>query len=514
MSDLIIDSTLNNKRIAKNTLFLYIRMILVMGVTLFTSRLVLYALGEENYGIYNVVGCIVAMFGFFSSTLTSTCQRYFSYYIGKEDNEGLERIFKLNMTTFLLFAAIVLILAETVGLWFVNEKLNIPNEKMFSMNCVYQCTIVGLFCSVILVPYSALIIAHERMSAFAYISIVEVFLKLILVVVLQYIPSDKLVLYALSVLFTNISIVLYYYYYCHKCFNESKYKFYWDKKEFKDVLSYSGWHLIGALSVMIRNQGVNVLLNTFFNPIVNAGRAIAFQISHAVDSLSNNFFVAVKPQIYKYYAQSNFADLYSLLITSTKVCFYLILIIAVPVIVNTESILAFWLKDVPVYAVLFTQLSLINAIADSINGPAIAAALATTKIKWFEIITGGLMILNLPLSYIVLRLGACPESTVLISIALSVLTIVVRAFILEDLIGLSKNEYLVKTCAPLIIVTFISIITSFLLSSYISNLLIDVVVTTIYSFMVSSLLFYYISLNKSERRMIYEYMKFFKTVVR
>jgi hypothetical protein len=186
----------------------------------------------------------------------------------------------------------------------------------------------------------------------------------------------------------------------------------------------------------------------------------------------------------------------------------------VPVIVNTESILAFWLKDVPVYAVLFTQLSLINAIADSINGPAIAAALATTKIKWFEIITGGLMILNLPLSYIVLRLGACPESTALISIALSVLTIVIRAFILENLIGLSKNEYLFKTCAPLIIVTFISIITSFLLSSYISNQIIDVVVTTIYSFIVSSLLFYYISLNKSERRMIYEYMKFFKTVVR
>jgi len=489
----------NNKRIAKNTMMLYIRMILVMGITLFTSRIILDALGEENYGIYNVVGGVVAMFGFFSSTLASSCQRYFSYYIGKNDREELSNVFRLNMSVFLLLALIILLIAETLGLWFINAKLNIEESRIFAMNCVYQCSLLSFFFSIVLVPYNALIISYEKMSAFAYISIVEVMLKLLLAILLTYLLYDKLILYAVMMLFCQVVITLYYYIYCRRNIQESQYTFYWEKNKFKEILSYSGWHLIGALSVIVKNQGVNILINTFYNPIVNAGRAIAFQVTTATDSLSNNFFVAAKPQIYKYYAQRNYKELHNLILRSSKVCFLLILIIAVPLLINTNAVLSLWLKNVPSYAVLFTQLALINAIIDSMNGPAIASALATANIKKFEIITGTLMILNLPVSYIVLRLGAIPEMTIVVSIIISLITIVVRAFILKELIHLSVMEYIQKTFLPLIFVSILSGIFSYFISTLFGDNLYDIIVTSVISVCLILILFYLVCLSKSEK---------------
>jgi len=496
----------NNKRIAKNTMMLYIRMILVMGITLFTSRIILDALGEENYGIYNVVGGVVAMFGFFSSTLASSCQRYFSYYIGKNDREELSNVFRLNMSVFLLLALIILLIAETLGLWFINAKLNIEESRIFAMNCVYQCSLLSFFFSIVLVPYNALIISYEKMSAFAYISIVEVMLKLLLAILLTYLLYDKLILYAVMMLFCQVVITLYYYIYCRRNIQESQYTFYWEKNKFKEILSYSGWHLIGALSVIVKNQGVNILINTFYNPIVNAGRAIAFQVTTATDSLSNNFFVAAKPQIYKYYAQRNYKELHNLILRSSKVCFLLILIIAVPLLINTNAVLSLWLKNVPSYAVLFTQLALINAIIDSMNGPAIASALATANIKKFEIITGTLMILNLPVSYIVLRLGAIPEMTIVVSIIISLITIVVRAFILKELIHLSVMEYIQKTFLPLIFVSILSGIFSYFISTLFGDNLYDIIVTSVISVCLILILFYLVCLSKSEKVVISNYV--------
>jgi len=496
----------NNKRIAKNTMMLYIRMILVMGITLFTSRIILDALGEENYGIYNVVGGVVAMFGFFSSTLASSCQRYFSYYIGKNDREELSNVFRLNMSVFLLLALIILLIAETLGLWFINAKLNIEESRIFAMNCVYQCSLLSFFFSIVLVPYNALIISYEKMSAFAYISIVEVMLKLLLAILLTYLLYDKLILYAVMMLFCQVVITLYYYIYCRRNIQESQYTFYWEKNKFKEILSYSGWHLIGALSVIVKNQGVNILINTFYNPIVNAGRAIAFQVTTATDSLSNNFFVAAKPQIYKYYAQRNYKELHNLILRSSKVCFLLILIIAVPLLINTNAVLSLWLKNVPSYAVLFTQLALINAIIDSMNGPAIASALATANIKKFEIITGTLMILNLPVSYIVLRLGAIPEMTIVVSIIISLIMIVVRAFILKELIHLSVMEYIQKTFLPLIFVSILSGIFSYFISTLFGDNLYDIIVTSVISVCLILILFYLVCLSKSEKVVISNYV--------
>ena len=492
----------NNKRIAKNTVFLYIRMLLIMIVTFYTSRIVLDVLGEEDYGIYGVVGSIVAMFGFFSSTLSATCQRYFSYELGRGNIAELVKMFKLNMSVFIVFSLIVFVFAETVGLWFVNTHLTIPHERMPAMNWVFQCAIITFIAHIAIVPYKALIIAYEKMSAFAYISILEVMLSLLAVCSLYFFGSDKLILYGVLLCLNNIAITYGYYYYCKKNFKECRYSFYWDKNRIREVVSYSGWHILGSLSVMVKNQGVNILLNMFFNPVVNAARALAFQIMVGVDSLGNNFFMAVKPQIYKLYACRDMKGLNDLIIRSSKMCFFLIFIIALPVILNTEDILSIWLKEVPDNTILFTKLVLINAIIDSINGPAIAAALSTAKIKKFEIITGGLMILNLPIAYAALSLGAAPEIAFYISIAIAILTIVIRAYILRTLVELSVYEYLIRMCIPLSLVAGVCFVLGSLCSFDFSEPLVRVIVSGFISLCITVVLFYALGLNKSERTLL------------
>lgn len=489
----------NNKRIAKNTVFLYIRMLLIMIVTFYTSRIVLDVLGEEDYGIYNVVGGVVAMFGFFSSTLSATCQRYFSYELGRGNIAELVKIFKLNMSVFIVFSLIVFVFAETIGLWFVNTHLTIPHERMPAMNWVYQCAIITFIAHIATVPYKALIVAYEKMSAFAYISIIEVMLSLLAVFSLFFFGSDKLILYGVLLCINNIVITYGYYYYCKKNFKECRYSFYWDKNKAREVIAYSGWHILGSLSVMVKTQGINILLNMFFNPVVNAARALAVQIMVGVDSLGNNFFMAVKPQIYKLYASKDMKGLNDLIIRSSKMCFFLIYIIALPVILNTEDILSIWLKKVPDNTILFTKLVLINAIIDSINGPAIAAALSTAKIKKFEIITGGLMILNLPIVYIALSWGAAPEIAFYISIAIAILTIVIRAYILRTLVELSVYEYLIRMCIPLSFVGGVCFVLSSLCSIDFSEPLVRVIVSSFISLCLTIILFYVIGLSKSER---------------
>lgn len=496
----------NNKLLVKNTMFLYLRMVLIMFITLFTSRIVLRALGEEGYGIYSVVGGVVAMFSFFTGTLASTSQRYFSYYVGNNKEEELVQSFRLNVTFFLILGFFIFILAETFGLWFINTKLNIPDERVQAMNIVYQCSIISFLFAIILIPYNALIISYERMSAFAYISIFEVLLKLGLTILLLYIDIDKLILYSILMLFSQILTTLCYYLYCSWNFKKVSYTFYWNKAKIIDIMSYSGWHIIGTLSVMIRNQGVNILLNTFFNPIVNAGRTIGFQVTTAIDSLSNNFFLAAKPQIYKYYALGKIAELHKLMMRSSKICVFLITIIAIPVMINTEYLLSLWLVDVPTYAIIFTQLSIINGVIDSTNGPAIAAALATARIKWFEIITGGIMILNLPISFILLKICSYPEVSVFVSIFLSLLTILIRAFILERLVSLPFKKYVFNTCFLSLIVSVIIYVLVYILSIPIKDSLIKLIISVFLSILLCIILFFIIVLDKDEKEEIKTYI--------
>ena len=436
-------STINNKRIAKNTLFLYFRMIVVMAIGLYTVRAILDLLGVVDYGIYNVVGGVVSMFAFLNGTLTTSSQRYFSIELAKGNIKRLNQWFCLNITAFSIFILVFLVVAETIGLWFVNERMTIPEERMFAANVVYQLSIVSFCINFTSLPYNALIVAHEKMSAFAYISIVEALLKLVIVCVLSITTWDRLIVYGVLMLLTACGITSSYIIYNRIHFKESKYRPYWNGKEVRELISFSGWHFLGTFSVMVRSQGINILINLFFNPAVNAARAVSFQVYHAIAQLSNNFFTAVKPQIYKSYATGDRNGLFKLIIRSTTMCTFLVSIVIFPILANTPYILDQWLKSTPEYTIVFTQLILINGLIDSTNGPTIAAALATGKIKRYQQIVATLVCMNLPISYVALKFGASPTITVEISIALSLVTTFVRAYLLRSMIGFPFSRYLV-----------------------------------------------------------------------
>ena len=418
-------------------------MIVIMAIGLYTVRAILHQLGVVDYGIYNVVGGVVTMFSFINSTLTTSSQRYFSIELAKGDKVRLNQWFCLNITTFSIFIIAFLVIAETIGLWFVNTQMVIPPERLFAANVVYQFSIISFCVHFFNVPYNALIIAHERMSAFAYISIIEAFLKLVIVFLLIISPWDKLIVYGFLMLLVSCGITFSYIIYNLRHFEEAKFHPYWNKQEIKELLGFSGWHFFGTFSMVVRSQGINILLNLFFNPAINAARAVAFQISHAVNQLSSNFFVAVKPQIYKSYASGDLAGLHKLVMRSTIMCSLLVSILVYPVLSNTQYILGIWLHEVPEYAIIFTQLVLINALIDSTNGPTIAPALATGKIRKYQEVVAMLIFMNLPISYVALKLGAEPTITMQVSICLSFVTAFARAYMLRSMIGFPFGRYVI-----------------------------------------------------------------------
>lgn len=497
-------SAIDNKRIAKNTLFLYIRMIVVMGVGLYTVRAILHQLGVVDYGIYNVVGGIVSMFSFINGTLATSSQRYFSIELAKKDYKRLNQWFCLNITVFSLFILVFIIVAETIGLWFVNYKMTIPEERIFAANVVYQLSIVSFCIHFFNVPYNALIIAHERMSAFAYISIIEAFLKLGVVYLLTIANWDKLIVYSILMCLLSCGITSSYIIYNRKHFKESKFHPYWNKTEFLELFGFSGWHFFGTFSMVIRSQGINILLNLFFNPAINAARAIAYQIYHAISQLSNNFFMAVKPQIYKSYANKEFEELYKLIMRSTLMCSFLVSILVFPILANTSFILNLWLKEVPEYAIIFTQLVLVNGLVDATNGPTFAAALATGKIRRFYEIVATLFFLNLPISYVALKLGAEPYVTMIVSICVSFITSLVRAYLLRSMIGLPFCRYLIlfiKLTLSTILIWFILNITTnniFIANSFVSFIIISSIAVLLV--MVS----YIVIMGKEDRKAVYK----------
>lgn len=498
--------TSNNKRIAKNTAFLYVRMLLVMFVSLFTSRVVLQALGVEDYGIYNVVGGVVSMLAFLNGTLSSTCQRYFSYELGRNNREALARLFRQHLTLLLFFVLCILFLAETVGLWFINSYLKIPEGKKLAMNWVYQFSLLTFVVSCITIPYHALLISRERMSAFALLSMVEAFLKLVIAFLLVLADSDRLILYAGFVCLSSLITTFIYYFYCRR-FPESRYFYDWKSTQAKELISYSGWHLVGSLAVVVREQGVNILLNIFFTPVVNAARAVAYQVSGAVNGLTRNFLMAVKPQIYKLYGADELRQMHLLIARSSKMGFILVALCAFPVLLNTDILLCLWLGQLPANAVLFTQIVLVNSLIQSIDVPSIAAALATGRIKTFEMVTGGLMMLNLPFSYLLLTYGYHPESTLYVSVVLSYVTVIVRAYLLEKLIDYKMADYIRQVILPLTLVGLLVVIPAWIVGIRIDFWLLHLITTTAIFILTLVIMSYFVILNPEERKIAREYSK-------
>ncbi len=494
----------NNKRIAKNTLLLYFRMLFLMAVSLYTSRVVLNALGIEDFGIYNVVGGVVAMFSVLSGSLSAAISRFITYELGKGNQENLNKIFSSAVTIQLGLAGIIILLAETIGIWFLNVKMNIPEVRMEAANWVFQFSILTFAINLISVPYNASIIAHEKMSAFAYISILEAVGKLFIAYLITITPMDKLIFYAILMCVVALIVRFTYGNYCKRHFNECTYHFIWDKQLLKSMFSFAGWNFIGASSAVLRDQGGNVVINLFCGPAVNAARGIAFQVNNAVNQFVGNFMTALNPQITKSYAAGDRGYMMTLIFQGARLSFYMLLLLSLPILVNTHYILALWLKIVPEHAVLFVQLILIFALSESISQPLITAMLATGKIRNYQIIVGGLQMMNLPLSYILLRLGYFPEVVIVIAICISQCCLAARLILLRGMIGLSITKYLKNVYLNIIVVCIIAVILPLISAYYIKESFINFILISLIAVICTLSSIYFIGCNNQEREFIHQ----------
>ena len=425
----------NNKRIAKNMLMLYMRMFLLMLIGLITSRYVLKGLGVTDYGIYGVVGGIVSMMGVLNSAMTVATTRYLTFELGKEEKERLKQVFSTCLTIYLLLSAIFFIAAETIGLWFLNTKLIIPSERMNAANWVYQFSIISTISSLLTNPYTAIIVSREKMDIFAYISIIESILKLGIAFIIFIVPFDRLIVYGFLYMFMTIVSTLIYRIYCTHHYEESHYRFYWEKNLFVELVSYSGWNLFGSAAGLFKGEGLNILLNMFFNPAINASRGIANQISSQLSSFFSNFYDAARPQITKYYAKNDLNDMFTLVLRSSKFSFFLILFVSLPVIIEAPFLIRIWLGQLPDYVVSFTRLIVIISAFDAMSAPIMTSAHATGHIRLYQFIVGTITRLNIPISYSALKfLHSGPNSVFVISLLLTIFALFARLVIVRRLI--------------------------------------------------------------------------------
>ena len=416
-----MDHSENTKRIAKNTLMLYVRMLFSMLVSLYTSRVVLNTLGVEDYGIYNVVGGFVAMFSLVSSSLSASVSRFLTFELGRGDMERLKETFSTSLMIHLVLAGIVFILAESVGVWFLNTQMTIPPERLYAANWVFQASILSFMFALFSVPYNASIASHERMSAFAYIGILDVVLRLLIVLFIAHVPFrfDRLIVYSLLLVAVGMSLQCIYLWYCRKNFEECRFKLHFNKGYWKEMGAFAGWNFIGSSSALLKNQGVNLLLNIFIGPIVNAACGIAAQVNGAIYAFANNFMTAVNPQLTKSYASGDKEYMFSLSERGTRFSFYIILFFALPIMLEADFVLSLWLKQYPEHTVNFVRLVLLLTLCEVLSSTLITIQLATGKIRNYQIAVGGMQMMNFPLSYLCLQFGMPPEATYCVAIFIS-----------------------------------------------------------------------------------------------
>ena len=452
------DTSSANKRIAKNTLVLYVRMLFTMGISLFTSRVILQTIGVEDYGISSVVGGVISMFTFINAAMVSSTQRYLNFELVRGDANQLRSVFSTSLQIHALIALAIIVLSETVGLWFLNEKLVIPEARMTAAMWVYQCSILSCAVSIMSTPYNAVIVAHEKMSAFAYISILDVSLKLLVVYLLVVLPFDKLIILAVLNLLVQLFIRYIYTIYCHRHFPESYFQFRFNKTLFKEMFGFAGWSFWGNLAAILYTQGLNMMLNIFFGPIVNAARGIAVQVQSAVQQFVGGFQTALNPQITKNYASNNLPQMHSLMFRSARFSFLLLFFLSLPVLMETNFILTLWLKTVPDDAVIFTQIMICISLIYTTANPCVIANQATGKVKIYQMVVGGILLLILPISYVVLKLGAPAYSVFIVHFCIESVAQFSRMYMLRKLIHLPLWQYMKNIYIPIVSTVVIAII--------------------------------------------------------
>lgn len=452
----------NTKRIAKNTLMLYVRMLFSMLVSLYTSRVVLATLGVEDYGIYNVVGNFVAMFSLISGSLSASTSRFLTFELGKGDGDKLKRVFSTSLSIHAVLALVAFVLLESVGVWFLNTHMTIPAARLTAANWVFQASVLSFMLGLFSVPFNASIVSHERMSAFAYIGILDVCLRLFIVLFIAYSPLafDRLIVYAFLLVAVGIAIQCIYFVYCGRHFAECRLRFTFDRTYWKGMSAFAGWNFIGCTASLLKENGVNVLLNVFIGPVINAARGVAGQVNAAVCSFAGNFMAALTPQITKSYAAGDRAYMMMLVERGSRFSIYIISLFALPILLEADFVLTVWLGHYPAHTVNFVRLILLHSLTDTLSYTLITLQNATGRIRNYQIAVGGMLMMNFPLSYICLKVGLPPESTVLVALFVAVCCLFLRLLFLRKMVGLSARRYVKNVCLNVALVFVLALIPS------------------------------------------------------
>lgn len=498
----------NNKRIAKNTLLLYFRMLFLMAISLYTSRITLSALGVEDYGIYNIVGGVVATLSFLKTTLTTSTQRFITFELGAGDSKQLKSIFANSVAIHILLGIVVIVIGEMIGVWFLNTHLNIPSERLFAANIVLQCAIGSFVLNLINVPYNGLIIAHERMNAFAYISILEALLKVCIVFTIYITSYDKLILYSVLWLLVSLVIQFVYHTYCIGHFPESRIKPHVEREKFKKLLSFSGYNLMEIFANMLANQGVNILLNLHFGPVVNAAQGIAAQVNGAINGFSNNFSTALNPQITKNYASRQYNRMWNLVFSGNKLSFFLLLILSLPVYMKIDYILSIWLKEVPEHCGIFIRLMILTNLLMVITKTFYTVISATGNIKFYQILFGFFRLMVFPVCWIALNyINESPIMVFIIALIFEALGILLKLFLLKRMFyDFSILNYVKVAISPCFIVTIFAFIVAKLESNLFDETFLGLIGYVFLCCSSLSIIIFILGMNKKEKNIVIDFV--------
>jgi O-antigen/teichoic acid export membrane protein len=479
-----------------------------MVVSLYTSRVLLNALGVSDFGTYNVVGGLVAMFSLISGSLSGSVSRFITYELGKGgDNQNVRRIFSTSLLIHIGLALIVILAMETIGVWFLNAKMVIAPDRLAAANWVFQGSLVSFAFGLLGVPYNATIIAHEKMGAFSYITILQVTLNLLNVIFIAYAPwhFDRLICYALLTVGVSILIQLVYMFYCRRKFEECySLNLIWDDSIWKGIAGFSLWNFIGSLASRLKWDGVNLLLNVFFGTVINAARGLAGSVNSAVSAFAGNFMTAMTPQITKSYAAGDKEYMFSLVNKGSRFCYYILLILILPIMCETNFILTIWLKHFPEHTINFTRLALILSLCDILSEPLIKAQLATGKVKYYQLTVGLFLMLNLPVSYLFLKLGFTPEVVFVVAITISVISLYLRLLFMRHYTGMRLSVFLINVCLKVLVVSLISAISPVIICYLMQDSWTRLLLVLLVSVICSCATIFYVGCSKSERGFIVE----------
>jgi len=494
----------NNKRIAKNTMFLYFRSILLLFVGLYTSREVLAQLGVSDFGIYNVVGGVIVLFSFIQNAMSSATSRFFTFDLGKGDFETLKKTFSLSVVIHVFTALLIFVLGETVGLWFLNTQLVIPEERMGAANFVYQFTIFTACVGILQVPYMVAINAHERMKVYAYFGIADAVFKLAVAISLGFAPVDKLKFYSVLLFAAYVVMAVFYRIYCHRSFPETHFKWFWDKRMFGERLKFSGYEFLGCISSVLAIQGGSILINRFYGVLLNAANGISLQVIGAANQFTGNFFAAIAPQITKSLSKDEMDYFYSIVIRSSKFCFLLSFLVMAPLALQIDFVLGVWLKVVPDYAGIFCQLGIVNIILTVSFASVWHGIISTGKNKRFRIIDSLMVMLMFPFIYFGLHFS--PVGYICSHILVNFFRVIYAMFSLRKLTGFSIRALVSQSLARCLVVGVISVPLPFVAGNYLSGA---------YGFFASCLCFLmmfvpfslFLVLTKNERIRLFDFVR-------